>query len=260
MDKNRRGFMTWLAGFFGLGAVAEVAKSESWSLPTPIVPKGKAKGFIALTLNVHQLPPFKAEAFVERVKEQWRKQDLRKTLDDWEIIILPVRNQETKIEIFAFDGLRPCGDEYVNAQKLLRDDTPFKLPDKCLAIDIVQMMIGAPVCKVELDATQLEVAYDQTKELFERVGKSKGMGAVNRDGMGQEVFKNIILAKATIALAEAHLIMFPLSANMPQHTTAARAKCTARIRGAHSWTGLTMVMVKEGNENLIYWTQYLDAI
>lgn len=243
MDKNRRSFMTWLAGFFGLGAVAEVAKGESWPaldkpVESPIVPKGKAKGFIALILNVGQLPPFKAEAFAERVKEQWRKQDLRKTLDDWELIILPVRDQETKIEIFAFDGLRPCGNEYVNAQKLLRDDTPFELPDKCLAIDNVQIMLGAPVCKVELDATQLEIAYDQTKELFERIGKSKGMGAVNRDGMGQEVFKNIMLAKATIMLGH--------------------------IRRKFEYTQLELVfrhdMVKEGNENLIYWTQYLDAI
>ena len=38
MDKNRRGFMAWLAGFFGLGAVAGVANAD-------IAPKN-AKGFI----------------------------------------------------------------------------------------------------------------------------------------------------------------------------------------------------------------------
>jgi hypothetical protein len=266
MDKNRRGFMAWVAGFFGLGVVTEVASAIP-VVPTvePIVerPKGKAKGFIALTINVGQFPPFKAEAFCERMKEKFINSDARRALDEWEVIVLPVRNQETKIEIFATNG-NPNFDGYMtveklNAQKLMRDDTPFEFPNKKQVVDYTLMMLGAPICKVELEDCQLDAAYDATRQLFERVAKSKGIGAVNRDGMGQEVFKNIMIARATIMLGHARSKYQDLQHLRLQVQNPGVSKFD--IPGAK--VGYTLdgeELVEEGNENLIYWTQYLDAI
>ena len=127
----------------------------------------------------------------------------------------------------------------------MRDDTPFEYPDKKETLDYVLLSLGAPVCKVELDQQQLDACYDQTKQMFDRVATSKGLGNLNRDGMGQEVFKNIVIAKATIMLG--HI----------------RRKYTVD----EDWKGSASLykldgdeMVKEGNENLIYWTQYIDAL
>jgi len=229
--------MAWIAGFLGLGAVAQVAKGD-----IAIVPK-RSRGFICLTLNVGQLPPYKAEAFIDRMKERWHKQDIRKALDDWELIIVPVRNQETKIEVFSLDGTQP---PLIEAQQLIRDNTPFEAPDKQLSIDHTLLMLGAPVLQIELDPQQLEACYNETKVLFDDIAKSKGLDVLNCGGMGKEVFKNIMLAKATIMLGHIRRKFTLLNSDW---------------KGASSLYEMDgKQLVTEGNENLIYWTQYLDAI
>ncbi len=237
MNENRRGFMAALAAFFGFGAASQAIACN------PVVPN-KKKGFVCLYQSVGMLPPFKAEAFIERLKKQWRESDKDNTFGDYGLVVIPVRPpQETRLVLFDFEN-GSTGDMEEAAQELcrtFRDNTPFEAPDKQQTKDYVLLMLGAPVTKVELDDKQLDAAYDQTNELFTKVAASKGLGVLNMDGYGAEVFKNIVLAKATIMLGHIR-------------------------RKYHEIPGTIEIeldgdeMAKEGNENLIYWTEYLDKI
>lgn len=263
MDKNRRGFMAWLASFFGLGAVAGAANAEMTVVPD----KRKPRGFVCLYQNVGQLPPFKAEAFITRLKEQWRKSDERKVFEDWGFVVVPVRPpQETRIVLFDFEnGCASDNVEYEAGQtfgRCFRDDKPFEAPDKQQTKDYILMMLGAPVCKIELEDGQLDAAYDHTKEMFDRVSESKGIGLLNMDGFGPEVFKNIMLAKCTIMLGHARRKYQDLNA-LKMNIIAQNPQLIDKEVLTTCHTGFVLdgeELVKEGNENLIYWTQYLDAI
>ncbi len=182
--ENRRNFMVWLGSFLGLGAV-----NTSYQAP-------KTKGFLIVYLNVGCLSPFNAEAFVEK----WKKRLLdKKTLNDWELIIIPVRPpQETKIEFFAEGSKIPP----LKAQELFPkyNEVDFVIPEKQTTLDYILLMLGAPVVKIELDQRHLDLAYDETKAIFEQVGQIKGLGVLNKDGCGQEQFKKMALARAKVML------------------------------------------------------------
>jgi hypothetical protein len=213
MNKERRGFMAWLAGFFGLGAVTQLGaqpvsmtnnhpvygKQGEWILYKQDVPN--KKGIIVFTMNVGNLPPLKAEAYIERIKDQFRKSGNPQDWQDWQHIFMPVRHQETKVEIFSFEK---C--DYIEPMKVLGAVVPFVAPSKESVKDYVLLMLGAPVVKVELDDTQLEFAYNSTKEAFAHVSEAKGSvlmkfeGSRPWAGLGDEIFKQMVYARAMIML------------------------------------------------------------
>ena len=75
---------------------------------TPCEPQGcctsekPLKGVLVFYQDVGQLPPFKTEAFLERVKDRFREDGFIKRLKDngYEIMFLPVRpNSTTRVEM-----------------------------------------------------------------------------------------------------------------------------------------------------------------
>ena len=59
-----------------------------------------AKGLLVFYVNVGQLPPFKAEAFIERMKDKFRLEEVKKVC---EVVYIPVRDQKTKVEYISFE-------------------------------------------------------------------------------------------------------------------------------------------------------------
>lgn len=160
---NRRGFMAALAGFFGLNTVAQA---------TPVVPK--LEGFIVLFIDVGSLPPFKAEAFVERVKDQWKKTKRNPDLTaNWETIWIPSRTQETHAEFYPLNGEKDAEGKLRQIEGMLLDYTdeaahpgaPANIHDPLLrtqTLDYVSLMLGAPVHNV--DQMLVKLAYDNVFE------------------------------------------------------------------------------------------------
>lgn len=228
---DRRHFVAWFGGLLGYKATETTAIAAS--TPTSI-----KRGFACFYINIGMLPSFKAEAFIDRMKDQFRKY---KGMDDWEVIWIPVRPpQETKIEFFAVDG-KPINavTESKAFKQLVTEGTPFVAPDKKQITESILLYLGAPVCVVEMDQQQLGFVYDETKELFDKVGKAKGLHALNMGGMGAEVFKNIALAKASIMLGMI------------------RSKYK-NVEGIVMMNGADLI--DEGRESLIYWTEQLNNI
>lgn len=185
---NRREFALSIFGLTGINVAKDVKESK--------------KGFIVYYVNVGYIPFAKVESFVERVKDHWTKTDIRKALDDWELMIIPVRPpQETKIEIFSVVGESETVD-YLNVKKLMKyeDGEPFVAPNKKLVEDYILIMLGGPVVKVELNQQQLDFAYDITLIIFENIAKVKGLIALNMNGTAHEIFQKMALARAKIIL------------------------------------------------------------
>ncbi len=60
----------------------------------------RLKGCLVFYIDVGQLPPYKAEAFVERMKDNFRSERLKK---NYELIFVPVRpNGNTRVEFIPF--------------------------------------------------------------------------------------------------------------------------------------------------------------
>jgi hypothetical protein len=197
--------MSAVAAFFGFGVAQKLDAKEHYTDGHPIYGKQgewllykqypKKKGLIVFTINVGQLSPQKAEAFIDRMKERFIKEDTRKTFDEWEFIFMPVRVQDTKVEFISYDQ-----NAQLEAQELLRDETEFIAPDKAKVKDYALLMLGAPVVKIELDEQQLDMCYEMTNELFKRLAQSKGAIALNCEGLGDEIFKQMTYARAMIML------------------------------------------------------------
>ena len=58
------------------------------------------KGLLVIYVNIGQLPPFKANAFVEKMKESANLEATRKVCD---ILYIPVRDRPTKVEYIPFE-------------------------------------------------------------------------------------------------------------------------------------------------------------
>jgi len=99
MDRNRRGFIAWLGSFLGLGAVAGTANAS-----TTVPEKRKLEGFIVFFVNVGVLPSFKAEAFIDRLKDQWKKGESNSLIANWQTMWIPTRTQETHAEFYPLNG------------------------------------------------------------------------------------------------------------------------------------------------------------
>jgi len=66
----------------------------------------KIKGILVFYVDVGQLPPYKAEAFVERMKDQLNKNDFFERLkkQNYEVLLFPVRpNSRTCIDMVPIE-------------------------------------------------------------------------------------------------------------------------------------------------------------
>jgi len=172
---NRRSFLS----FLGLGSTTDI------NIPN-LDSDSEADGIIVIYLNVGQLPPFKAEAFIDRMKDKFRVEDKNKILEKWTTLFIPVRTQDTRVEFIRFNG---------NASSELVVGTPLKnefvYPNKQKTTDYVLMMLGAPVINVGFDEGQIDFIYNTTVENFEKSQKDVG-------SIGVSLFKKMALAYGQI--------------------------------------------------------------
>lgn len=59
------------------------------------------KGLIVIYVNIGNLPPFKGEAYVRRFEEQIVP-NLERSLNEYDLIIIPIRHEETRVEYIPF--------------------------------------------------------------------------------------------------------------------------------------------------------------
>jgi len=238
MDKNRRNFFGWLAGFFGLG-FAGVATA------TPIVPR-KLEGFIVFFVNVGQLPPFKAEAFIQRIKDGWKKSDAdnsqRNLIANWEPIWIPNRTQETHAEFYPVNGKMDAQGRLQQIEGFLLDYTDeaahsgaaVNIHDPLLrmrTIDYVSMMLGAPV--MNIDQLLVKLAYDN---VFEHV-TSKG-NAINSMHLTENFVKEGTLAFAKMFFGRRRI----------------------QGDGCVEESDMALVLYEEGRDEVHAWTEKLNEI
>jgi hypothetical protein len=104
----------------------------------------EVKGFVVFTVNVGNLVPNRAEAFIERMQDRL----VAAKPDGWSVIVTPNRT-ESRVEVFCLDGVPTAIEPYVlEGQKLMRSlhlTTPQLLKDQTL------LLLGAPVFKVSED-------------------------------------------------------------------------------------------------------------
>ncbi len=218
---DRRHFGAWLCVLLGIKATETTAMAASTPSPT------NKKGLMCIYINVGQLPPFKAEAYIERLKDKFRTSSFH---SDWEVWWLPVRQQETRVEFHDINNIINGSSVDINLKELVNDGVPFVAPDRKKTTDAILMYLGAPVCQIELDQQQLDLVYDETKALFE---KSVRIGCLS-----DEIFKNVALAKATIMLGMV------------------RSKWK-NVEGIVMLNGADLI--KSGTEDLAQWLAYLDV-
>lgn len=236
MNENRRGFMAALAAFFGVGAVAKACD--------PVVPK--LEGFIVFFVNVGSLPPFKAEAFIERLKDQWKKGESshvylqgRSLVSNWQTIWIPSRTQETHAEFYPVNGEKDVEGKLKQIEGFLLDyedkashsgtevdidDLPLRLR----TIDYVMLMLGAPVKHV--DQSQVACAYNNVVEHVKNTGN-----AVNSMYLTEQFVKEGTLAFAKMFVGR------------------------RRMKGAEAWDN-ELAVYEEGRDGVRDWTEKLEEM
>jgi hypothetical protein len=196
---NKREFLTTgLAGLVGsmFGGTANAASPQSM------------QGIVVYTLDVGSLPPYKAEAFIDRLKDKLSKE---KNVwgEGWGFVIQPVRPpQETKVEIFRINAsdseyTRVKG-EILGGSELLKGAMPkFGQQEvyKDQVKDYVLMMLGAPVVKIELDDQQLDLCYEATVFDMNNYAVYKGLAGIEAlPIVGHSILRDGALARAKIML------------------------------------------------------------
>jgi hypothetical protein len=155
---DRRKFWTFL-GLGGLfAATPEIAKAA-----TP-KPKG---GVIIFWINVGLLPPHKAMAFVERMKEQ-----MGPAPEGWQRYFFPIRPpQDSKVEVFFADHDKGQAEKIIaemkNADILPSRDENYWADLRKQTKDYCLLMLGAPVVRIELDDQQLDLCWDKSTQWFD---------------------------------------------------------------------------------------------
>jgi hypothetical protein len=125
-------------------------------------------GFIAIHQNVGKLPPFRAEAFCERVKDKFCKSqewlDFKKKYPNWNFILQPTREYESYVEIYHDDGKHR--EEVTSVVVKCFSDTAEVLQDtpdlRRRANEYTLLMLGAPVVSVELTEDHLRFCYEHS--------------------------------------------------------------------------------------------------
>jgi hypothetical protein len=123
-------------------------------------------GFIVIHQNVGSLPPYAAEAYCLRVKEQFTKGqewlDFKKKYPNWSFLLLPTNENDSWVEVFHKDDKHREEVGNLIVQKL-NNEPPQLLQDSSSlyekARNYVYTMLGAPVVKVELTLDQLTFCY-----------------------------------------------------------------------------------------------------
>ena len=144
---RRESFTAFGASVAGVLGLTAAAKGDTTLHAT-------TKGFVVVTQEVGNLPPFKAEAFVERIKDRMVKARESNGLDSrWQIIVQPTREYGAgKVEVFVVDkdaDIKPV-------EKLIFDTKQDRLfphnrvaeyaeEELQLIRDYVHLMMGAPV-------------------------------------------------------------------------------------------------------------------
>lgn len=158
---NRRGFFTAAAGIVGAAAIPSLGKTSECPFPFP----DTADGVMVITVWIGQLPPYKAEAFVERLKDRFKESMKKHGLIKWETYWLPDRGNANDIELYVRDEgqikkLEPLYLDFFS-ERPTREDI-FE-PAK----EFVLLMLGAPVVSIELDERQLDLCVNEAIDALE---------------------------------------------------------------------------------------------
>lgn len=150
-------------------------------------------GFVVFNINCYNLPPIKAEAYVDRIKDTF------KPLDKWQFIFNPTRSEPTTIEIHVVKNgskkkiesylLNFCKEERSKVLKALKDSKRIEQVK-----DYVLMMLGAPVIKIELDKTQLDMCVSTVIEEISQIIEERAFV-----GYSSKIFS--LLQDGTLAMA-----------------------------------------------------------
>ena len=91
-------------------------------------------GLLAFYIDVGQLPPFKAEAFVERIKDKFAEELKAKVPEEIALLFIPQRNSATQIQYIPFDNTSSNDPEALakgwfrnEFQKMLREDMEYNM-------------------------------------------------------------------------------------------------------------------------------------
>lgn len=106
----------------------------------------RLKGIVVYQVDVLSLPPIKAEAFLERVRDNVKKQAAEK-FAQWGIIVTPVRNQGNRVFVYSLNGtdleeIKPVILDHGKFMNIHDQETPESITE------YVKIMLGAPVLKV----------------------------------------------------------------------------------------------------------------
>ena len=113
------------------------------------------KNFLTVyTIDIGQLPNDKAEAFIDRVKENV----LKDKQDDWSFSFVPVRNKGSKVQVFSFNEQLDLEE----IKPLLFESNGFMKEQSEQQIkDYVRLMFGCPVRNLTQNVeNEIDEAYD----------------------------------------------------------------------------------------------------
>jgi hypothetical protein len=110
--------------------------------------EGMLKTIVVYQVDVLNLPPIKAEAFLERLRDHLKPQTEK--FAEVGTIVIPVRNQGSRIYVYALteDSLEEVKPMVLSHGKLIdihEEDTPESVSD------YVKLMLGAPVISLDQD-------------------------------------------------------------------------------------------------------------
>jgi hypothetical protein len=113
----------------------------------------EVEGFVYIKINVHNMPPFKAQAYIERMRDQF------KMPQGWKTVWWPVRDEANEFKIFKVnDNARV--EEVKNQLELIAGD---------LSTQLFEEQEFHLLTSLELETEQL--AHEETKEKLEAAEK-----------------------------------------------------------------------------------------
>lgn len=188
---DRRTFFTAAASLVGAAAIPNLGKASECPHPFP----DGADGVMVFNIYVGQLPPYKAEAFVARLKDQFSKGAKKHKLTSWVTYWLPQRNFATDVEIYVRDEgrIKQLEPFYLD---FFADNAPERSELVEKTKNYVLLMLGAPVVSIELDQSQLDLCVHQALDMVQ--------GHVPNAVMPHACYKNLV-NKGALALAKTML-------------------------------------------------------
>lgn len=194
---NRRGFFGGLLALLGFGTLVKAEPVEK-----------KTKGLLIHYINVGQLPPFKAEAFIERWKDRIEKTGVREKLRDWEFMYIPTRTDDSRIVVLYLD---PQAEAFNYKDLEPANSKDFVYPEFAECKDYTLLMLGAPVLQIELDDDQLKSCYDLARTAIEEAIETKGFTILENPGTLKNTLHGLMLARAKMVLGMVRNKFVPLA-------------------------------------------------